>query len=37
MSDMQNIDTPHERRPFKEHGHMNGECPISGVTGTGGS
>ena len=23
MSDKQNIDTPHERRPFKDHGHMD--------------
>ena len=23
MTDKQNIDTPHERRPFHEHGHMD--------------
>jgi len=23
MSEIQNIDTPHERRPFKDHGHMD--------------
>ena len=23
MTDKQNIDTPHERRPFKDHGHMD--------------
>ena len=23
MSDVQNIETPHERRPFKDHGHMD--------------
>ena len=23
MSDKQNIETPHERRPFKDHGHMD--------------
>ena len=23
MSDKQNIDTPHERRPFQDHGHMD--------------
>jgi hypothetical protein len=23
VSDKQNIDTPHERRPFKEHGHID--------------
>ena len=23
MSDTQNIDTPHERRPFRDHGHMD--------------
>ena len=23
MSDIHNIDTPHERRPFKGHGHMD--------------
>ena len=23
MSDTQNIDTPHEQRPFAEHGHMD--------------
>ena len=23
MSDKQNIDTPHERRPFQAHGHMD--------------
>jgi hypothetical protein len=23
MSDKQNIDAPHERRPFRAHGHMD--------------
>ena len=23
MSDKQNIDSPHERRPFQDHGHMD--------------
>jgi hypothetical protein len=23
MSDKPNIDTPHERRPFRDHGHMD--------------
>ena len=23
MAEKQNIDTPHERRPFKDHGHMD--------------
>ena len=23
MSDTQNIDAPHERRPFRDHGHMD--------------